>query len=365
MAASALFRDKWKETRGAITLLRHTVRRAKPGGGTGVETDKVRARSIAELLADPSILEPPKVIAPRLAWANRTTLFAGREKWSGKSTILTAAACAVSNGGAFLAATATGPADVLWLSADLEPEADIVQRVHRFKGDPTRIHVLYPRAKNFDARLEELEGELERIKPSWLIVDTMAHYAMVEESGQAAGWIETMIPLRKIAQRFGCAVTLVHHTPKGSPDEYRDSTAIGGAVDQVIIYKAPDRADPRREVIGRGRIVGWQPFDLKLEGDDFVLIDAPPPGEVQLLEVVIRAVRAAGVDGSTAVRDLVAAEARAHGFTSKEVKDNWKARYLHQAIQSGRIREVDGDRGKKILEVVVTPESAMDANEER
>ena len=43
-------------------------------------------RSLAELLADPSLLQPPTIVADRFAWRGRVTLLAGREK-SGKSTL--------------------------------------------------------------------------------------------------------------------------------------------------------------------------------------------------------------------------------------------------------------------------------------
>lgn len=323
MAASALFRDKWKETRNQITLLRHTVRRARPGGGAGVEAEANVARSVEELLKDPNTMRPPLAVVPRLAWQGRTTLLAGREKWAGKSTLLTAAAAAVTRGRKFFGETCP-LGSVLWVSADLEPEADVAQRLVRFGGDPAMMHVLYPRAAEFDGRLAELEAELTRLHPSWVVIDTMAHFAAVEEASQSAGWVNTLIPLRRVCQKGGAAVTLVHHAPKGASDEYRDSTAIGGAVDQVIIYRNPDRGGggSRREAIGIGRIVGWRPFETELvehpgAPPEFRVTDAAPDPALVMIPVVLDWVR------------------RHPGSTAAQAKDGIKDAALRAGLKTG------------------------------
>src|SRR6266851_2237255 len=67
----------------------------------GIAARLPRSRSLAQLLLDPEATKPPPVVVPGLAWKGRLTLVAAREG-TGKSTLLSAVAAAVTTGGEFL-----------------------------------------------------------------------------------------------------------------------------------------------------------------------------------------------------------------------------------------------------------------------
>src|SRR5437899_10234157 len=99
----------------------------QPGGRQqDLSTRALTLRSVAQLLDDPDALKPPRAIVPRLAWHGRLVLLSGREKLSGKSTLMTAAAAAVTDALMFPETEADerqfldGPVDpgsVLWVSS--------------------------------------------------------------------------------------------------------------------------------------------------------------------------------------------------------------------------------------------------------
>jgi AAA domain-containing protein len=242
-----------------------------------------RPRTVAELAADPERLMPPVAVAPGLAWRKRDVLFAGREKMAGKSTLLTAAAAAVTRGAAFLGGT-TAKGHVLWVSADFEPEADVVQRFLRFGGDGARMTLDYP-SGSFDARLDRLHALITGLNPALVIVDSLAPFMLVDEVSQSTEWTNNFAAVRDRLKALDAARVWVHHTTKGT-GEYRDSTAIGAMVDQILYYENPDprSGTATRKVWGLGRVVGWRPFDVRLDGDAFALAEAPTTAAIDANE---------------------------------------------------------------------------------
>src|SRR4051812_25717502 len=89
---------------------------------SGAAVMAVKLHHLEDLLADPSLLEPPPVVVPRLAWAGRLSLLAAPEK-HGKSTLVGQAIAAKAAGADFLG-EATTPGTTLWLGLD-EPLNDI------------------------------------------------------------------------------------------------------------------------------------------------------------------------------------------------------------------------------------------------
>ena len=53
--------------------------------------ERFGGRTLREIIADPTALDPPVAILPRLGWRSRVTLLSAQEK-VGKSTLLAAAA---------------------------------------------------------------------------------------------------------------------------------------------------------------------------------------------------------------------------------------------------------------------------------
>lgn len=231
-----------------------------------VEGRSLLLRSLAELLADPDALKPPAAIVPRLAWRGRVTLLVGREKLGGKSTLLTAAAAAVTSGVDFLGERCAAGA-VLWVSADQEHANEITQRAVRFGADPARFHVLWPHAPFAD-----LQAALERVQPVLLIVDTLASFArtVVSDPHSSAEWPAVLLPLLTAAREREMAVAIAHHAKKNEGGGYRDSTAIGALVDMLLDLLPDTGNTARRNVTALGR---WPAnnFAVELVGDSYQL----------------------------------------------------------------------------------------------
>jgi hypothetical protein len=231
-------------------------------GGAGRPADAVEAaeppqpaahrsvfRSLAEILEDPAALDPPQPLVPRLAWQGRVTLLAGREK-DGKSTLASAAAAAVSRGAVFLEGPALQGA-VLYLALE-EHESDVARRLCRFGADPAAVFL----ADHLDHPLEDLEKAAALHRPALIVVDTLAAFAGddIEDPGNSSSWTLLMARLVRIARVHGAAILLLHHARK-SDGTYRDSTAIGAAVDVLLELRPDQQESTVRHLKARGRFV--------------------------------------------------------------------------------------------------------------
>lgn len=237
-----------KATRMAVWNLLDAVER-KPVGNLSPArgSPTVEPRSLADILGDPGALEAPEVVVPRLAWRERVTMLAAREK-AGKSSLAGSGAAAISVGRPFLGESTTrGTALILNLE---EHVGDLARRLVGFNAIPERIHVL----DRVDEPLRDLQAAIETVKPDLVIVDSLAAFVEVLtlDSGAASSWTPIMLGLTRIAQDHNTAILLLHHGTK-SDGSYRDSTAIGAGVD-VILEMRPDTADPWvRQIRARGR----------------------------------------------------------------------------------------------------------------
>lgn len=239
--------------------------------------------SLAELLARPDLLVPPKAVLPGVGFVGRSTLLAGREK-GGKTTFAAAGAAAVSCGRPFLG-TATVAGTVLWVALEEHP-ADVVQRLQRFGADPHRMHIA-PRLPDGVGTLRTL---VDTHQPVLIVVDTLAALAsaIVDDFNSAAGWLPLITGLTELAHDSGAALVLLHHASK-TTGRYRDSTAIGGGVDAIVELSDPEAAgDPsRRELRARGRMP-MEDFGVRFDSRDFTRITAAnaSPLEIQVLDFV-------------------------------------------------------------------------------
>jgi hypothetical protein len=204
--------------------------------------------SLAEILEDPAALDPPKPVVPHLAWRGRLTLLAGREK-DGKSTLASAAAAAVSRGGFFLE-DSTLQGNVAYLALE-EHLSDVAGRLHRFDADPERVFIA---GHDLDRSSLDLERAMTKHKPMLVIVDTLAAFVGgdIEDAGSSAAWTPLMARFVRIAREHETAVVLLHHARK-SDGTYRDSTAIGAAVDALIELRPDQDNSNVRRLKGRAR----------------------------------------------------------------------------------------------------------------
>jgi hypothetical protein len=243
-----------------------------------------RARTLAELLADPDILKPPTAVIPYLAWPGRITLLAGREK-SGKSTLAGQGVAELSRGGAFLSANLQA-ARVLCLALD-EPIQDLVQRLHRYGAGAENVMIV-------DGVIDSdgLRNITASFRPAVVVIDCLANLALgtVRDPGNAMDWGELFSHLRALAADFNVAIILIHHAKKDGT-VYRDSTAIGAQADMILTMReSPDQVT-RRVVEVKGRLA-QRSYAVDFQGDRYELDGEPATGHP-------------GDDGTAAIRQLL------------------------------------------------------------
>jgi len=192
---------------------------------------------LADMLDNPELFEDPVVVVPYLNWERRLTLFAGREK-SGKSTLATAAAAAITRGGSFLS-QGTELGNVLWVSYE-ETKEDIGRRFLGFKGDPKRFFLLVHPGELFREVIEACETH----DFSLIVWDSLARIAdaickEVPDPNNSQLWTRIIAPILDISHDYASG-QLIHHSRK-SDGKYRDSTAIGGMPDVIVeMFKKKD-----------------------------------------------------------------------------------------------------------------------------
>ena len=309
------------ETSGTLSIEQQECR---PASVVAPVEPRGLVHSLAELLLNPDALKPPEAIAPRALYRGRVSMFVGREKLSGKSTFLTAAGAAITRGEIFLGERCV-QGSVLWVSADQEHASEIVQRALRFGADPERFHVLWPRDSFAD-----LMKAFEQLNPFPVaaFIDTLANFVRVKDPHSSGEWPQVLMPLLRTARDLQCAVALSHHAVKSIDGGYRDSTAIGAAVD-LILELRPDTGNPaRRNVscIGRWPAPG---FAVELIGDRYQLVAG---GELSLDAQVLAYLSQNPGSSKNAVRAGVAQRA--------EEVDTVLARLLSR----GAIRNAGSDR---------------------
>jgi len=231
------------------------------------ERDPLLLRTLAQLLTDPDALRPPEAVVPRLAYRGRVGLLVGREKLSGKSTLLTAAEAAVTRDAEFLDGRCAG-GSVLHVTADQEHAGDVIRRAVRFGAQADRFHVLWPRHGFAD-----LVAALDRLDPFpvLVVVDTLANFVRVADPHSSGEWPNVLMPLVRVARDLPTAVVLSHHATKQADGGYRDSTAIGALVDYILELQPDPGNATRRTVKALGR---WPMpnFVMDLLGDTYQLV---------------------------------------------------------------------------------------------
>lgn len=262
---------------------------AEAGPGEGVPVREAngafggaRVRTLAEILADPETLKPPPIAVPRLAWKGRVTLLAAREK-AGKSTLASAAASAVTRGGAFLDGLCA-PGHVAWFALE-EHTADLAARFVEFGAVPERMVVVDELSDAF----AEYARVVERVRPALVVVDTLA--AFVDQlgerpdSGSSAGWTPIMSRLVSAARKHDAALVILHHGRK-SDGSYRDSSAIGAGVDAILELSEDSRNKSVRKIKTRSRRTLVEDYSITLESGHYELVGSEPSLRSRVLRFV-------------------------------------------------------------------------------
>lgn len=273
----------------APTLLMATLGRPAALGvpavrGSGdLEPTYPAVLTMRELSERPELMAAPHVVVPRFAYSDSLTTVSGLPKYSGKSTLLSAAAAAVSRGDRFLDGQCPA-GDVLWWSADRETAARLMTRLDGFGADWDRVHIVVRQPDSVYAFLQLL-----RERPYvFAVIDTLAPAvaAIVSHAGSADEWLAPLDALRATCQDTHCAIVLAHHAPRSDPSRPRDSDAIEGASDLVAGLTAVAGDPNRRTVTVRAR---WatEDFAVALNGNRYELANVAPSLDAQVLAVVV------------------------------------------------------------------------------
>ena len=257
--------------------------------------------SLANILDGSVSLDLPEPVVDRLAWRGRASMLYSREK-VGKSTLLAAAAAAVTKPDPFLGSEPQAPQNILWHVGEEHLE-DVARRFQEFGADPDRTFIL-PWSSN---PLQALKAAIEEVEPALVVIDTLAAYAeeAAPDSGDASAWKAVLAPLVRLARDHDVALVILHHATKGASGEYRDSTAIGAEMDMLIEMREGDVPGVRM-LKPRGR---WKvdPYTVIYEEAR----DGRPPsfrlaeGDLSVDQKVILYLKANGGASKRAVREGV------------------------------------------------------------
>jgi putative DNA primase/helicase len=293
-----------------------------------------------ELLLDDDVMRPPPAVVPRLAYSSRSTLFASAPK-AGKSTVTGYIAAAVTRGSHFLDDACT-PGTVLVVGLE-EYIGDAARRLRHFDADPTRCYLVDTLPSDPLERPAALRAHVEAVKPVLVIVDTLIAYGggSVTDLNAAAQVGPVVQEITDLAHELGPAVILVHHAKKAD-GKYRDSSAIGGAVDVIAEMFAPDQdADPTlRQVRVVGRVPGGD-FRMRYDGRHFTLdaVTELQSADLPIDQRIVAAIRSRPGCHANTVADLVGANRQIVLAT------------ISRLLAEGQLQDRGEGTGKRLLHV--------------
>ena len=198
-------RGNFRSIGGATPLALAHETAAKP-------PQRPRARSLAELLADPELTRAPRFVVPGLVEEGCVTLVSGRPK-EGKSTLASQVAADFTRGRAALDGSEVAPGKVLWIALD-EPTRRLVQRLSSFDPDPHLFRIFErPRDRFSAAWFAEL---LDQEAPDLVVVDTLSQWGI--DNGIKANEGDLVGPFLKpivhaIQSRSRCGGLFIFHAP--------------------------------------------------------------------------------------------------------------------------------------------------------
>ncbi len=238
------------------------------------------------------LMHPPAPVVPYLAWASRSTLLAAREK-SGKSTLTGYVAAQVSRGGEFLREPChKGKVLIIGLEEFI---GDTARRLKQFGADGRMVALVDRFQSEAADRPSEVRAHIEAVKPTLVILDSLVAYSrgLIADANNAMQTQAVVQGLTDLSHQTAVALVIVHHARKAD-GKYRDSSAIGGAVDIIAEVFPPEdcaTSDPTlRRVRPVGRVTA-RSVDFRYDGHEYTLVDpsmqAKAPLE-QRIQFVVR-----------------------------------------------------------------------------
>lgn len=248
-----VLKDCAEESVGRPSALRYD-------GHARVAPVPLRSRRLSDLMT-PEYMTPAPEVVPRMVAEGMTTLLSGREK-SGKTTLAAFVAACVTSGRQFLGSSVLVGA-VLWVTLE-ESVPQVVQRFVRMNALPPWLLLHHRLPVGCKARFDDLAAEVTKVKPRLVVIDTLASYAEGHgDENSAGGWVEVLNPIHRLAEDHKAGILILHHARK-TDGGYRGSTAIGGAVDQIIQMHESDSDPSVRLLKCRGR---WDIDDYRIQYD--------------------------------------------------------------------------------------------------
>ncbi len=206
-----------------------------------------RFTRVAELIGEAT--SPRVWLVGELIEQGSLVVVAGRPK-TGKTTLCRVLAAAVARGMAFLGRqTAAGPVLYCSLEDSRRAVGEHFGRLGISESEPLYVHAgaAPPEA------LTTLRGEVERLRPALVVVDTVFRLSHVRDVAAYAEVNAALTPLLALARELAVTVVLVHHSPKGSDgrdaaDAPLGSVSISGTAD--VLFHLRRRGDQRTLAAG-------------------------------------------------------------------------------------------------------------------
>lgn len=228
-------------------------------------------------------------LIPGLIFRGGVTLIGGREKLSGKSTLVFSIIGALERNEATMFGQAYGRS-VRTLIVTEEPEYAIVDKLNRFNlNDAWIVQDSYWPLDRFTgettrqrwaSKLEQVEKLAHAIGVELVIIDPLSRIAEVEdEAGRELG--SRAEAVGSMAARSGLAVVIVHHNNKRTDaaveDRMRGSTSLTAAVEQIVQIDRRSKKSPRQRTAdsyGRVEASNWtKTYELGLDTVTYTEVD--------------------------------------------------------------------------------------------
>jgi hypothetical protein len=226
--------------------------------------DRVTIQLLKDLLDDPSLLAPPVAIVPRVAYQGRLTLLSAPRK-AGKSTLMGAAASALSRGETFLRQP-TSEASVLWVAED-EHIGDTVRRFRAENANPLNVFIA-----GGDS-ITDLVREARAGEFTLLVIDAIGDLTSreIDSENDAVQVRRALAPFRTLARDTGMAIVLLHHCTKAT-GKARGSGVFEEVGDHLLTLRVDEEDKTLRRVTVEGRMA-VDDFAFRLTPDGLALGD--------------------------------------------------------------------------------------------
>lgn len=206
----------------------------------------LEVRLASDMILDPEVMTPPRVVIPRTAFRGRLTLLAAPKK-AGKSTYLTTALAAVTTNRLLFGEMAE-PCTTLWACLD-EPQDDFLRRLKATGADLALVFVATPPATSAQLIAAALLHNVDL-----LVVDSVTDLSAGEITSENdnAEVKRFLAPFRLLARDHGVAVVFLHHTAKAS-GQSRGAGAFEDVADHIMTI-AEGEDETLRLVRVKGRL---------------------------------------------------------------------------------------------------------------